>query len=142
MRNFTCEVMVLLESVRKMGLILFLLATVLTVGCAAGQPPSVTPANTSGEKQTTAEQPPLVLPESESDEKQTTAEQPPLVPEQSGSASAEQSPLKQDKPLVIVSENIVLTDSGQLLQTLDKEMEALLVLLEKMDDIQNEDFNF
>lgn len=134
--------MVLLEGFRKMVLVLFLLATALTVGCAAGQPPLVAPVNTSSEQETSAEQPPLALPESESGEQETTAEQPPSVPEQSSGTATEHSPAKQEKPLVIVSENFVLNDSGQLLQALDKEMETLLELLEKMDDIQDEDFNY
>lgn len=161
MRKFTCEVRVQLEGFRKMVLILCLLAAALAAGCAAGQSPSVAPVNTSGEaetmseqsslvspesksdeQETTTEQPPPPSPESESEQKETVAEQPSLVPEQSGGTSAEQPPAKQEKPLVIVSENFVLTDSGQLLQALDKEMEALLDLLEKMDDIQNEDLNF
>lgn len=112
---------------RKLVLILLLLAAALTVGCAAGQPPSATPLNPSSEKETAAEQPPPVLPASESDALEKTPEQ---------------QPREQEKPLVIVSENFVLSDSGQLLQAIDKEMETLLDLLEKMDDIQNEDFNF
>lgn|GEM_PF-886538 len=127
---------------RKLVLILLLLAAALTVGCAAGQPPSATPLNPLSEKETAAEQSPPVLPAGESDDVDETPEQPPLLPQQSGSAPAEQPPREQEKPLVIVSENFVLSDSGQLLQALDKEMETLLNLLEKMDDIQNEDFNF
>ena len=125
-----------------MVLIIFLLATVFTVGCAAGQSPAVAPGNASEEKETTVEQPPLAQPEGESGEKETTVEQSPLIPEQSGSTSAEQSPVKREKPLVIVSENLILTDRGQLLQALDKEMETLLGLLETMDEIEDEDFNF
>lgn len=141
-RKITGEVMVLLESFRKMVMILFLLAAVLTVGCAAGQSPSAAPGNASEEKEIAAEQPPSVAPESESEVKITTSGQQSLVPEQSGSTSAEQPPVQQEKPLVIVSENLILTDRGQLLQALDKEMETLLILLETMDEIQDEDFNF
>lgn len=119
--------MVLLESFRKMVIILFLLAAVLTVGCAAGQSPSVAPGNAPEEKEIAAEQPPSVAPESGSEVKEKAAEQPPV---------------QQEKPLVIVSENLILTDRGQLLQALDKEMETLLTLLETMDEIQDEDFNF
>ncbi len=64
------------------------------------------------------------------------------VQEQSAGAPAKQPPAAQERPLVIVSENPVLADTGQLLVELDKELEQLLGTLGAADDIPEEELNF
>lgn len=72
----------------------------------------------------------------------TVTEKQPQAQEQSAGAPAKQLPAAQEKPLVIVSENPVLADTGQLLVELDKELEQLLGTLGAADDIPEEELNF
>lgn len=130
-----------------------LLGAVLVTGCAAGGSGSAdrVPGRTEdGRAAETGQERTQKKPEIETatDDQgkpateTTAAEKQPQVQEQSAGAPAKQPPAAQEKPLVIVSENPVLADTGQLLVELDKELEQLLGTLGAADDIPEEELNF
>jgi len=68
----------------------------------------------------------------------------PVARQQSDSTKAAEKvlPAGDEQPLVIISENPVFADTGQLLEEVDKELELLLDTLEAMDEIKAEELNF
>jgi hypothetical protein len=135
------------------------LAAVLITGCAAGRSgPAETmtgrdeagkssetrTAVTQQEQQTAgilSEEPSETVPE-ESAKQATVKVKQPDAREQPGDVPPQQPSARQEKPLVIVSENPVFADTGQLLAELDKELELFLGILESTDDITEEELNF
>jgi len=139
------EVMVFLQSFKKLLLAAVLLAAVLTAGCAAGTsgPPDLTGREDAGE---TTEAVPATQNETRQaglppEEKEATVKQP-AAAEEPGGTPVQELPVRQAKPLVIISENPVFADTGQLLDELDKELETLFDLLETMDDIPEDELSF
>jgi PBP1b-binding outer membrane lipoprotein LpoB len=144
---------VLLRNAKVKLLVAVLLGAVLVTGCAAGGSGSTerVPARTEDGRaaetgQDEAQKKPEIETAAEDQEKQATettaAEEQPQVQEQSAGAPAKQPQAAQEKPLVIISENPVVADTGQLLVELDKELEQLLGTLGAADDITEEELDF
>jgi hypothetical protein len=83
-------------------------------------------------------------PENKTAKEATVDARQPMEQEQSDSTTAAEKvlPAAEEKPLVIISENPVFADTGQLLEEIDRELQLLLDTLEAMDDIQAEELNF
>lgn len=119
-------------------------AETMTVRDEAGKPAETRTAVTQQEPQTAgiqSEEPGENVPE-ESAKQATVKAKQPDPREQPGDVPPQQPPAGQEKPMVIVSENPVFADTGQLLAELDKELELFLDILESTDDITEEELNF
>lgn len=131
---------------KKLLMVALLLTATLVAGCMpgpSGQPGTVTGREEAGraaEGKPGAEEE-AQPPGSALEEKEVATEQA-SAPEQQGTGPAQELQDRPDKQLVIISENPVFADSGQLLGALDKELETLLGVLGAMDDIQDEELNF
>jgi hypothetical protein len=145
---------VLLQNANVQLMAAVVLAAVIITGCAAGRSgPAETmtgrdEAGTSAETRTAvtqqepqtagiqSEEPGETVPEESA--KQATVE----VKQSEAREQPGDVPPRQEKPMVIVSENPVFADTGQLLAELDKELELFLDILESTDDITEEELNF
>lgn len=150
---------VLLQNSNVQLMAAVVLAAVLITGCAAersgpaetvagrdeaGKAAETRTAVTRQEPQTAgtlSEEASETVPE-ESARQETAEAKQPDAREQPGGTPPQQPPAGQEKPLVIVSENPVFADTGQLLAELDKELELFLGILESADEIPEEELNF
>lgn len=139
--------------------VLFVAALAVT-GCAAGRSGPEQPVTGRNEAGKTAETGAAVMQEGQEQaagapaaapeepvaretakQRAVNAEQP-GAQEQTGDKPVQEPVSVQEKPLVIVSENPVFADTGQLLVELDKELEFFLGALESADEISDEELNF
>ncbi|MBS3947538.1 MAG: hypothetical protein KGZ57_04395 [Dethiobacter sp.] len=127
--------MVRLGNPKKLLMVALLLAATLVAGCMPG--PSGQPGTMTGREEAGR----AVEGKPGAEEKEAATEQA-SAPEQQDTVPAQELQDRPDKQLVIISENPVFADSGQLLGALDKELETLLSVLGAMDDIQDEELNF
>lgn len=134
------EVKLLLQRCKKILLAAVLLAVILTAGCTTGktEPPSLLTGNEDAGKPTETR------PETQNEKRQSgiPAIKPSSAVEQPKDTPGQDLSGRQDKALVIISENPVFVDTGQLLDELDKELESLFGKLGTMDEINEEELNF